>query len=582
MLEFRNNCLLQEVHILRKQIRIIRKRILIRKYGYLFFRKTISNILPSIARSHYLFSVKRNAFLRLKTNWYKERIEWKYNLRAKLHYNFVVKKKYFQQLTLFHVKKKTKRVKVTIAQVMFEKNFKKQLLKFSFVKWKRYVDDKRNKTLKNQIADQHFKFKYQNEQLKPFFVKWIIFTLKTKKIKAKMANAHKLYNNSLLSRTFNAFFLYIQYKKLRKTQIEEALQFYSRKLMKRMFCKLISYRAQKLSEKGKKEFVDLVFHKRLLKRCMTVLLKNVIRNKFKRDRIFRFHELQSVRKKKFILDHWKYYVLYKRQKQEKFRVAVYSYDFHNKKKCFQKLKMYSIYKKRKRSRQILMITKIKSIFQKIILNYIFDCWRYFSNIRIIKKEKIALSHEHFMLGLRKKIFYRWLNFKDYKKKKRFEILELDIHFKYRLMKSSFIKWKDFINEKRLYCEKLADAKKYYRDNLIRANFRLIIKTASRIKEKHLVHYLENEKNRMTLAQKYLTIWKIKSKYSKLHTHIVQAVRQNMEEEVEFHIVSDFEKLTTTSDQRKESLFYSLLDFTDVFQWDAKCFDKPRVPDYMNY
>ncbi|KAL3268045.1 hypothetical protein HHI36_007175 [Cryptolaemus montrouzieri] len=154
------------------------------------------------------------------------------------------------------------------------------------------------------------------------------------------------------------------------------------------------------------------------------------------------------------------------------------------------------------------------------------------------------------------------------------ILKLNLRLRHKILQNTFNRWKQYIIEKRIYNSKIIEAKKYYSENLIRENLRLIIEAALEKREELLVNYLKNEKRRLILAQRYFKIWKSKSK------HCTSRKRRTKVYDEKFKNTRTDNKPLGIG-QKENPLIYSLItSFPDVFNWDPNCFATPRIPDYM--
>lgn len=562
-----------ENHFVRRRIQVLREKVLLRKFGYLFFRKTITKILPSVAYDFYLKSLLRKTFKKLEMSWYEGRIEWKHNLRAELHHNFVLKKRSFHKFAMFYVAKKTKKVKTSIAEVMFDKNFKKRMLKSIINNWKQFTYRKKTSKLKKAVADQHFKIHFRIERSRLYFTRWVFFARNRRAYKMKLNEAYKYYRMKLISRVFNAFFSYITHRRMRCNQMERVSQFYTDKLKQKMFNKLVSYRMYKLFQRDRMNFASNFYRKKLLRLAMRSFLKHLERQQYKRDRLDLFSKSKVKRMRANYFEYWRIYKNDRKIKQQKLLKASGLHDFKCKKKYFRKLKLNRLNRRRKKKYQAMKMLQVKSIFDRRLLVICFVTWKSYTYNKKIKKEKIHLADVNHESSLKKKYFHIWVSYKIHIKLKRTRLIEIQLFYYQKTLQHCFKEWKIFTDEQRTFKLKKSKSKNYYQSCLIKQIFLLIIKAAFREKDENLNRYLENEKRRLILAQKYLKTWKIKTKNSRKHKTnpvILKKAYSNVGDDM-------FDKMEQKTIEPQHFLVGSV---PESFIWDPACYARPRVPEYM--
>lgn len=206
-------------YLFKRKLYFLKEKVLKRKYGYLFFRKAFSKILPSQATYHYKQNLKKKCFKAWIIVWYQERIEWKLLIKANIHYQFTLQQNIFRGWKHYQKNINFLKLKKQIAIIHSMKNSRRHTILWAYKKWKIFHRNQINKKLQNQAAKEFFKSKYKPEFLRNYFKRWMIFKIVSLQNRHGIQKATKYYESQLIYQSFEIMKKYTN-KRLIKYETE--------------------------------------------------------------------------------------------------------------------------------------------------------------------------------------------------------------------------------------------------------------------------------------------------------------------------------------------------------------------------
>ncbi|KAG5872706.1 hypothetical protein JTB14_008800 [Gonioctena quinquepunctata] len=504
----------------KRKVEVIRTKIIKRKYAYLFYRKTISKILPSQARNHYHLKLKQHILKRWISYWYKERKEWKLMLRAEIYYNLSLMDKSMQKWKYFIELRKAAKVKTHIAELHYGKNSSRQLLLNVLNKWKWFMAHKAYEKSRQKIANDFFKSKYKPEMLNSYLRRWIIYTNFAKKSRERLLNAANYHEQILLFRAFTAMLIYTNKVKAYRNIMEQAQNLYESKLKSKAFSGLKTYAKERAMEKQNLVLAHTHFAHQLKKHSFAQLKENSIRNCLVRANLQKLESGRNFRMKKRYFERLKMYHQNELIKKEKIGKANAHYEEHLKKSMLKQWKLY--------------VKSSQDEKQK-------------------EQEKIQLAVHHDNMNKVERALKIWKEYINYQSKKKLKITEANI-FRDQLSLRNFSLWKCFVNGEKQFRETIAKAYQFYQNKKIDEGLLLILKSGLTQKERLLETSKEKLSNQLFLTQKYLSKWKQKTLYKNTH-------RKGTAKSLE----ASSENMVGSSD----------------LEWYPICFMAPRIPQLFS-
>lgn len=574
-----------------RKIVLLRERILKRKFAYLFYRYTISNVLISSAEKYYKNRIKRRAFFELKKNWFENRVEWRLTLRANLHYKFTSKRNIFNGWKYYIERKKQKpfilqkireysdyRIKrhyfgylryarkfslqskrlqtvlykliifsflyvnLTSEACTFHRNlltklvlyrhsiyFRKRYLKTCFVNLEIYKEISLIKKNKNEIVKAFRQLKYNPEDLRNIFEKWKKFTRFSIEKYNKIMNVNEYYNSKLKSKMFSNLLKYAIRRKAKRNTNRMVDAFYTLKLKKKMLKRWINY-------------------------------QNV--RTIKNRKITKAVELYKKKLNIKVLKQIKKYC--KRQKELKLIVLKIEtkINLNLKRKCFQKITKYCAHQCDKKNKLILvenffnkqllikyfnLLFERQLFYQHFIHKYLeekrlksltmsFNQLIKYKNRRLQKRSNYTLAFNFFNQNVLKKCLTNWKVYASYRKRINQAYTNLSARLNLNAKKTVLKIFKTNVEMGQRFRTDLETAKKLYKEELLKIGLRVIIKAAYEKNKTQKQSALEEYEKEFVLVGKYFQKWKT--------------------------------RLKQTNKTHSQSL---------VFKWNPLCFEQPRIP-----
>lgn len=501
-------------YLYKRKIEIIKRKIIKRKYGYLFYRKTISQVLPSQARRYYTKNLIKKAFFAWVMIWYEERKMWKLMVKAQIHYSFNVMQKMLDRWKEHHSKKIIVKLKWKIAEIHFQKIRKRQIILLAFNKWRLYQRYKIYRKVQYKIALTFFKSKYNRNQLKIFINRWVIFTRASKREKTRFRRATMQHHYKLKLTCFRKLLVYKDMRNKNKKLINNVLLASQIKLQRKTltawknFINIKKHKKQNLmlSEAHYVFRLKYIFFKRLL--------FNKIRNKTIKQKIsaFKNYQNQNILRSYFLkLMAYKNYRLLKHEKQEK---SNFHYNKTLTKKIFVLWKKYELKKQCKKKILEKQILNAKIYIECAKKRFLFKKWKQFWTLQLIKRQKLLSAKKCSINIIVRKYFYIWMLFL---KNQRKTVLNTKISIEFyqiKILKMTLAAWKTFTYNNKNFKQKLKEADCYYKTQLKKEALHFIIKSGLIQKELNFKENKQRIDHQLFLSHKYFSIWKQRTIYKK--------------------------------------------------------------------
>lgn len=523
-----------------RKLQLLKRKILLRKFAYLFYRKTISPILPSIARKYYLQRIKISYFNLWRELHFEEKLLWRLIIRANIHYNLNLKRNCFKKLQLYVINKKEKALKLRISENLFNRKIKKKyfLVLYYSPKLRRaheilvkylnkyliflYLNYHINRTLLklNELQEKLLLIMYVKKLERKRLLKSclrILMVYKNWQVKKRENQLilkkylESKYNSEYLMPYFQSWIQYVVIRIQKKSHYEEASVFYLNKLLRDTFNSIKKYKEMSLIKKELKLIAFEFLKRKLLFKTFNGWKKRI-------DFKIKMHNLMIEAE----LFYW-----------EKLT-----------RDCFKKLKLYFHHKNVNRQK----IIEAEEFYSKTIVKRIMIIWKNLlveSRERKLRISKLKKLHEFY---LSKKYLKYWRLFIE--KKKANYLLE-----KQSLMKNTFCMWKKFSERCKLFRILKEEAWNLYKKKLIHEGLRIILIAGLERKRCRENMACEVWRKQFYLSTKYFKIWKSKVLFIELSCDDFLGKKNWIEAKV------------------NNSMF-------EEFNWNPFCFEKPRVPEYL--
>lgn len=603
MLKISNNRNLRlPKYLIKRKSDLLRKKVWLRKFAYEWYRMSTSKILPSVAHKHYKQRLKWNAFKKWRDCWFEGNVVWKLEVRADIHYNIALKQKCMKQWLCFHVSCRQLELKQQIAdayckrtlkiryyiklknakvateinkmyssamqlhtiyvylnynllqcmknyyelyenymlQVLLQNNYQPRIMRKCLWRLHLYANDSIQKKELNHKAKCFFRYKYGLKFKQKYFHMWKQYVAYHQNKQKKNNRALKHFNFRLIQRCFLKIQNYSTYRFL-KNKIKEAAATYHQEKLMRKIC--IHW----------KRFVNIKqtmhFKNARALNHYEVFLKRVYFTNLKKYRIqqletrFKLEMFRASRERHLLhycFQELKRYANHRMLKKKKCIAVQLHYERVLQKKCFKFLQNYQARRKAKKLKlQILVYKKMKTT-----LAHCFKKWReYVENVRA-KKSRFAAVDEQLKMLLLKRYFNYLRKFKNYREFRKTQQIVADKHYLHKLANCTFKEWKQFLVVQQKHKEKLLQAEQFYKNNLQRLALRIILEGGICKQQDKEKIVFEKILRRYKIAYKYYNIWR-----NKTITKIKSEPR---------------------------------CDTFEVFEWNPRCFEKPRIPEFLKH
>lgn len=592
-------------YLTKRKIELIRKKICLRKYAYVWYRMTISNILPSTAVKHYKDRLKRKILNKWRGIWFDKNILWKLEIRADFHYKLSLKQKFIKKWLYFCLEKKQMQLKIQIAEKFYERKLKiryylrlknaKQAIKinneyrtlieehmtylylnFNFL----HCFQEYESALELYLLNVLFKRNYKRRMFKKCFRK-LLYHAKRSVYKKHLYYKSKCfftrkYRIKIIMKYFDVWKQYVLFRREKKRKTKLALKHFGYKLMQKCFQKIILYTDKRILKNNTRRIIRKYSEEKLIIKCLhqwKFLVVEQQQNRFKKDLADNHCEIQLKQKcfmklKKYktqrtllriklslyceakklkllrlCFDKLRHYSYYSQLKKEKYFSAQFFYKRNLQERCLMLLRKYVKHKQAKR----LQLEDLTKQAKRKTMKHFFRKWKYFIKYTATKKKKKTIAQIHYNTFLLRYYLRELKKFVAYRKLQKFKQKLADQHLMHKLKMFAFSKWTEFLGEQRYFKRTLMQAKQFYNNNLEKLALRIILEAgfskAQEMERNALDKVLKKYKN----VYRYFNIWKDKTVKKK-----------------EVH-----RKPTNTQ-------------IFEMFQWNPRCFEPPRVPEFLKY
>lgn len=593
-------------YLIRRKVELVRRKIISRKFAYIWYRLAVSNILPTFAAKHYENTLKKNAFNKWRNQWFEKYKLWKLEIRADFHYKLTLKQKCIKQWLFFSIEERQLKLKEKIADKYYTRILKIRY----YLRWKYASNAIKINNEYEELMQLHMIYLYlnfhisnclknywgtikkyllntllQNNQetrlLKHCFKKFQIFTKQSiyrKNLNYKADCFFKFkYGRKLLENHLNLWEEYTLYRLEKKRKTEKALMHLNYVTKLRSFKKMHKYTVCRRLKNNIKRTIAVYFTEKLIKKCLKHWKVFVVRQQEKclkiatadyyykenlkrrcfikikayrkyandlRLKLNQYYEAKNLRLLYFCFKQFKKYADTSLLKKKQFVKAILFYENSLRKKCFTLLKNYV---KRRKLKQ-LQLYEFFERGNKLSLQYCFRKWRSFVKIVSVKKMKIDIAETYYKFFLQKCYFKKLHNFLMYKQLQKHKELVAQRHFLQKLTVFAFLKWKDFLEEQKVFKTTLIKAKNFYRNNIEKAALRVILKAGILKEQEKEKIIFEQILRKYRNVYKYFKIWQNKLK----------------------------KRNKTCEDKPKTFAIF------ETFQWNPICFEKPRIPEFLKH
>lgn len=616
-------------YLKKRKLELLRKKILLRKYAYLYYQKTISRILVSTTFKYYRRRILKKAFSKLKTNWFEQRIEWRLTVRSNIHYKFALKRKILYHWQYYLMLRKQKIVRMAIANLHYQNKIKtryfvklKYLKKFnllhqnltkqssvhaiylflhinlitlaaSFFTSKMeyvililYYQKYRGRKLRDYLKKlQHYKqtqivkknherliklfrkSKYNPENLRASFENWHTFTQISIIIRLKHKIAQTFLENKLKYLYFRRLYIYKELKRVKRKNEIVAEEFYRTSLKIHSFKRWIKFVIYKHTRNNNVNEANEFYRKKLKQKSFVKLLKYKYKKEKYRRIITDFREKIKQQVKRQCFDKLNKYFYHKQTKKLKYQSACTFHDNFLIKKIFTLLAMYVQDQRLRRLRlETLVNDKIKQRELQELRKILNNLIKY-KDYKSAKRIKIQSANQKFKTNLLQKTFFTWKIFVNRNKMVAYKYEILNKRYCNTITKNAFSLWKNYVAEEKLYRTILSRAKDLYNKSLLREGIRIILLQASKEQKKRESVVVQNIEKKILIALKYFKIWKYRTKP---FTETKNDQNFSLKVEINHKEIIHGRKLIQPATD----------DFLMDFEWDSLCFAAPRIPEYL--
>lgn len=497
-------------YLRKRKVELVRKKIITRKYGYLFYRKTISEILPSQAQKFYLKHLLIRCFSRWYSYCYENTIGWKYQIRAEIHYSLNLKQKYFKQWKVYFTMKKAYLIKRQVAIFYHQKHFETLTIRIYFRKWQYFVKQVQFNKECSILAWNFYKSKNYPGILRRYMYKWRILVKVMKKKNELLQQSRRIYQTKLKRKCFRAIVLNKIHHKQKKAKYKELFQFYCKKLKCIAFVRWKNY--LRTRQKTKENFIlaDICYSVQLKTKYLGLLKIYTLRRKYIRNKL---KEIDIILMRKS-LTKW---LIYKARRKDKKLTRDYAIEFSNSKlksAVLYQFKCYVQYRNAKKTYittktncliMIMRLNKLKYSFQKWMAYKIYKTERHHLNITVFRYNRQKLMR---IVLVKLKLFLT------YQKRKHDLFHNSVLIFNNSLLKKCFNAIKSNWIERIRFKKDIFAAEIFYRNSLIEEVLRTIVISGIKKKEHLLDIKTTHYRRKIVLLQKYTSIWKQKTIYKR--------------------------------------------------------------------
>lgn len=497
-------------YLYKRKIYLLKEKVIKRKYGYLFFRKAVSKILPSQATLHYERNLKKKAVKVWIMFWYEERIEWKLIIKANIHYRLGLLQKILHKWKLYRISIRFEKLKKEIAIVHSLKNSRRQVISWAFNKWKIFIGYKRRKATNIRIAKEFFWSKYNPEFLRVFFKRWKILKTVSLRKKKIMQKTIKHYERYLIKVSFEKIKIY-KTKRIFKHEFEKKyIVMYEKKMLSKIF---VCWKKFVVMNRHKRENNLLAMQHYIFtskQNCLLMFRKYTtmsITRKFKLNGFRQSHNKRLIAKYFDKLKRFKENGILKRKK-----IALADNLFHRNqiRKMFNKLKEYSHYCKNKQIRLAETIAKIKVELTFKKKKFLYEKWKTYYLQKLSKKHKYATAKVFAERQVLQNYLNAWKNFLFQKNAEKSQIIRSCVFHNLKITKKYFETWKYHTGEMLLFQNHLTKALDLYKRHLVEEGLLLIIRSGFLQKDKNFEKSTQIFIRHLFLSYKYFSLWRRKT------------------------------------------------------------------------
>lgn len=615
-------------YLVKDKIKNICKRIIVRKYGYIWYKKTVSNVLPSTALKHYKYTIKYNGYKMLKQHWYRCRVFWRLNLRAKLHHALTLKQNVFRRWFNFVLEKKISIIKWHIAEAHYNKivkaryflrfinfknitqlmtergmilktyftylylnqnalllflqyakelkqyylkhlyvvNFKKRKLPYCFEKLKQFAKYNKSRRYKLMKAKQFFLQHFKRKYLRTYFSLWKTYVEKRKVRKELYKQSEDHLNKQIMRHAFQKLQKYARYHKLKVTVQVCAHKLYFTNIQKRAINLWKLYVEQRLNKMTKLFKSEEYYLYKLKKSCFLKLFKNKIYQQLLREKLETFMKTNEYKIKCKYFFRLKKYIKYRHVKAEK---CIYALEFYNKKLVYRSLKILKRYRDYKKIRKIKNCLLLNQFFENKklrLLSIHFQRWkRYIHSTRKIRF-LLNVANTQYKSCLLSKCFKQWLHFVSIRKKTHIILNSCRLHYSNKLTHATFYKWYQYTKNQKIFATKIELAKQFYTKQLQQKALATVLVHGFHQQQKRKEKASQSVIKTFYLTLKYFRIWKYKVLQKILHENL------NRFDTCRYNKIPGIWNSTPTNIINEDVI---------TFKWNPMCFVKPKVPDFLS-
>lgn len=612
-------------YLIKEKIQHVRKKILARKYGYLWYRITLSKILPSVAVKYYTIKIKHRGYMLLKQNWYDQKVLWRLILRAELHYVYILKRNMFHKWLNVILERKQLRLKLRIAEVfynktiiaryflrlknikrieqvmtsygitsktylvylylnfnalmlfhrhakafqeycmkvLFEINYKNKHLKYYFEKLRVFTAHMKYRRYRALKAEQFFLRHYKIQYLLKYFNIWKEYIKNKHAKKAAYMKSENNYKNRIMQHAFKKLYKYSKYRQFKTTLKIGADMFYSMGLKKRTLNLWKLYAERKLNKKNRLNSVSEYYLYKIKKSCFLKLLKNKNYQFWLRDKLCAFKEGSEYRAKYVCIVRLKKYVTYKKTKSEKY-ISVANYYKHKLAyRCLRTLESYNEYKKCKRKRRDSLLIHVFENQNKKLLKICFLKWKAYLLLKNQKKQEIEIVKMQYKNCLLRRIIRKWFQYKCIKNNSRKMKHNAENYYRNKLTRNALHQWHYYTQKQKRFGTTLEIARKMYEKSLLQRALATVLTHGLRKQQNRNEMAFQNLLKSFQIGLKYFKIWKYKVLHKTLKENHVNILRIN-------------EAFGISSPTFPNKVNIDLV----TFKWNPLCFMKPRIPQFL--
>lgn len=496
-------------YLYKRKILLIKEKIIKRKYGYLFFRKAVSNVLPSQAEHHYEQHMKKKIMQAWIVVWYEERIEWRFIIKANVHYQCNVLQKSLQKWKCYLVNKRFSKLKNQIAVIHSIKISIKQTLLWALNKWKMYHRIRVEKKVKKCIAKKFFQSKNHSGVLRNYFKRWLILKLASVKNKLQMQKAIKSYEYHLIYVSFKKIGNFKNIQKHKYESQKKYIAIYEQTLLRRliaMWKKFVIFN-QQVKSNYILSTTHYVFKLKYNTLQSIIRFKNV--SKKIKEIINNFRQSQNQRLLKKYLFEWK---LLKDNKMLKLKKIIRAKDFYFRRlsqKVIYKFIRYVNYRKNKTIIMTERVAKAKIYLKSTKLRFLLLTWKGYCTSRILKKHKYLVANQYAEKNVLRIYMKVWQNFWLFRKFRQAQIIEISAFHNLKSIKKYFQTWKSHIKEILCFKHMYETAIDLHKRQIIQEGLLLIVRSGLVQKDENYRKTQQIFNRHLFLSYKYFSLWRRK-------------------------------------------------------------------------